>query len=99
MAIYVDNLENWGWVLRGKRVASCHMFTDEIDLTALHKMAQDIGMKLSWFQDKQTAPHYDLVQSRRELAISLGAIEVGRREAATIWKARREQLAIEKITI
>lgn len=70
------------------------MFTDELDLTALHKMAADIGMKLAWFQDKpRTAPHYDLVANRRELAISLGAIETNRRESSNIWKARRELVA------
>lgn len=94
MAIYVDSLESWGWVMRGHRVKSCHMFTDELDLTALHKMAADIGMKLDWFQDKpRTAPHYDLVESRRKLAISLGAIETDRRESSNIWKARRELVA------
>lgn len=94
MAIYVDSLEDWGWVMRGHHVKSCHMFTDELDLTALHKMAEDIGMKLKWFQDKtRTAPHYDLVASRRELAISLGAIETNRRESSEIWKARRELVA------
>jgi hypothetical protein len=95
LAIYVDNLEEWGWLLRGRRVASCHMFTDELDLTNLHAMAGQIGMKRSWFQDKTTAPHYDLVKSRRDAAVALGAIPVGRHRAVAIWKARRELVAKE----
>lgn len=95
MAIYVDNLEDWGWIIRGRRVKSCHMFTDELDLTNLHKMAEAIGMRREWFQDKLTAPHYDLVLTRRNAALLRGAIEVGRREAAGIWKARRELMAKE----
>jgi hypothetical protein len=70
------------------------MFTDELDLTALHEMAADIGMKHSWFQDKQrTAPHYDLTAARRADAVRRGAIEVDRAGAVAIWKARRELVA------
>lgn len=94
MTVYVDALENWGWVMRGKKVASCHMFTDELDLTALHEMAADIGMRLAWFQDKpRTAPHYDLTASRRADAVRRGAVEVDRADAVAIWKARRELVA------
>ncbi len=93
MAIYVDRLEPWGWVMRGRKVESCHMFTDEADLAALHAMAAAIGMKRAWFQDKRAAPHYDLVASRRIMAVALGAIEVDRHQASAIWKGRRELIA------
>lgn len=93
MTVYVDQLEEWGWVMRGRQVASCHMFTDTLDLTDLHAMAARIGMKLSWFQDKPAAPHYDLTESRRKLAVSFGAVEVNRREASAIWRARRAAVA------
>ncbi len=55
-------------------------------------MAETIGMKRSWFQDKETAPHYDLTKQRREAAVKLGAIELDRHGAVAIWKARRELL-------
>lgn len=93
MAIYVDHLESWGWQLRGRTVKSCHLFTDELDLAALHRMAADIGMKRAWFQDKPIAPHYDLVASRRAHAIELGAVEVDRHQAVAIWRLRRQALA------
>jgi hypothetical protein len=93
MAVYVDSLKDWGWKLRGRTAPSCHMFTDEVDLTALHEMALRIGMQTRWFQNTKTAPHYDLVASRRAQAVACGAVEVDRREAVAIWRARRDAAA------
>lgn len=96
MAIYVDQLANWGWVMRGRVVRNCHMFTDELNLEELHLAAERIGMKRQWFQAHRIAPHYDLTASRRLVAVSIGVIEVSRREASAIWKARRDlEQAIE----
>lgn len=94
MAIYVDALENWGWKMWGRTVPSCHMFTDGSDIEELHRFAERIGMRRAWFQPHRIAPHYDLTPSRRAMAIKLGAIEVGRREASAIWKARRDLLSL-----
>jgi hypothetical protein len=90
MAVYVDQLAPWGWVLRGNKVLSCHMFTDSADLEELHAVALRIGMKREWFQSHRIAPHYDLTPSRRLTAVTLGVIEVSRRQASEIWRARRE---------
>lgn len=90
MAVYVDQLAPWGWVLRGHRVLSCHMFSDSVDLEELHSVALRIGMKREWFQPHRIAPHYDLTPSRRLTAVQLGVIEVSRRRARDIWRARRE---------
>jgi hypothetical protein len=90
MTIYVDSLESWGWKIRGRVVKSCHMFTDSVDLEELHAFAESVGMKRAWFQLHRVAPHYDLVPSRRELAVMKGAVEVGRHRATEIWRARRE---------
>ena len=84
MTVYVDVLMNHGWKMRGHQVKNCHMFCDG-DLEELHKIAESIGMKRSWFQNKRV-PHYDLREVRRNDAISMGAVEVSRREAVTIWK-------------
>lgn len=92
--VYVDPLQDFGWVLRGRRVASCHLFTDSIDLAELHRIAASAGMKPVWFQcSGRVAPHYDLTASRRRLAVSAGAVEVTRREAVAIWRARRSLVA------
>ncbi|WP_321820834.1 MULTISPECIES: DUF4031 domain-containing protein [unclassified Burkholderia] len=93
MSIYVDELESWGWVLRGRKVQSCHMFTNSLDLEELHIFAERVGMKRTWFQEHRIAPHYDLTPSRRELAIRLGAISVDRRTASRIWRERRDAVS------
>lgn len=93
MTVYVDSLEGWGWAMRGRRVSSCHMFTDELDLSELHRMAAAIGMRRAWFQDKRAAPHYDLTASRRAAAIAAGAVAVDRHRAVEIWQARRARVA------
>lgn len=84
MTVYVDVLMNHGWKLRGHPTKNCHMFTDG-DIEELHEMAEAIGMKRSWFQDKRIK-HYDLHTRRRQKAVELGAVEVSRREAVKIWR-------------
>ena len=76
MSVYVDPLIDYGWKLG----PSCHMTSDNIE--ELHLMADKIGLKRSWFQmGKNDLPHYDLVASKRKLAVSNGAVELTRREA------------------
>lgn len=89
MTVYVDSLHNYGWVLHGQVTPSCHMFTDTLDLTELHALARQIGMRIEWFQDKPAAPHYDLKSDLRDAAIAAGAVAVDRRSAAGIWGKRR----------
>jgi hypothetical protein len=89
VTVYVDNLRNYGWVVHGEVTPSCHMFTDDIDLTELHAIAARIGMRREWFQNKTAAPHYDLKPDFREAAMRAGAVAVDRRSAARIWRARR----------
>jgi hypothetical protein len=54
------------------------VFTDNTHLVAttldeLHEFAQKIGLKRSWFQAKKDHPHYDLMGSKKDLAIKKGA--------------------------
>lgn len=71
--IYIDLLKScnpkkgWRWT------SYCHMFADSEE--ELHEFANKIGMKPQWFQNKKL-PHYDLTVKRRQLALSMGAIEV-----------------------
>lgn len=79
--VYVDGERNgFG------RMIMCHMFADR--LADLHAMALAIGMRREWFQPL-SFPHYDVSLSRRRVAVSLGAIEVDRREGYRIRKAIR----------
>lgn len=86
--VYVDNLvvwpNAWGPFLKG----SCHLAADTLD--ELHDFAARLGMKKAWFQDgKGKHPHYDLVKSRRDRAIALGAKPVTGRELVKIWREQR----------
>ncbi|KAF1702868.1 DUF4031 domain-containing protein [Pseudoxanthomonas kaohsiungensis] len=92
MTVYVDEMRSWGWEMHGRKVASCHMFSDSVDLAELHAMAERIGLKRAWFQNKGRAPHYDLVESKRRMAVFCGAQEVDAHQAVEIWRQRREAL-------
>jgi len=67
----------------------CHMISD--NLGELHQMADRIGVNRKWFQDG-SVPHYDICQSKRSLALELGAIEGDRVkivELIRFWKGKR----------
>ena len=81
----VDDMMAHGWILHGKPVKSCHLFTDG-PVSNLHKFAVSIGLKIQWFQPK-SYPHYDLTYSKRVLAIERGAIEIDKHDAVIIWRA------------
>ena len=51
----------------------CHMMSKNLD--KLHEMADKIGIKRKWFQDKGSCPHYDICKSKRKLALNYGAVE------------------------
>ena len=48
----------------------------------LHAMADKIGLKREWFQNK-VWPHYDVGAGKRDLAVRHGAIEVTTRDLVT----------------
>lgn len=57
----------------------CHMMTDNLSsegLGELHAMAECIGLRREFFQNKPRLPHYDLTSYRRHLAVLAGAREV-----------------------
>lgn len=56
------------------RMIMSHMGSDNID--ELHEMANKLGLKREWFQDKKHHPHYDISKGMKLKAIELGAVEV-----------------------
>jgi hypothetical protein len=77
--ILVDPLREYTTSLRYKQW--CHMVsTDSLD--ELHAFAAKLGLKREWAQlrPKVSAAHYDLVPSKRAIAVRLGAREVTARE-------------------
>ena len=53
----------------------CHMVTDGDSFDELHGIAKLIGLKQEWFQ----GDHYDLVPSKRAMALKYGAVAVSAR--------------------
>jgi hypothetical protein len=87
--VYVDGLSSW-W----KGRLWCHMFADS--LKELHEFAAKLNLRRDWFQPDLRLPHYDITETRRKKAVSLGAIEVDRhfvyrRIVANRNRARRKQ--------
>lgn len=62
----------------GDHVKWSHLFADNIE--ELHEFASKLGLRREWFQDKESFPHYDIVGSKRRLAIELGAQEINLKE-------------------
>lgn len=74
--IYVDDLKQYDTKLKNK--IWCHLWAD--DVSELHEFAQKIGLKREWFQNKRLFAHYDLVPSKRILALENGAIYINLKE-------------------
>jgi len=88
VSVYVDELQVWPNARGIFRAGSCHMAADTLE--ELHEMARKIGMKREWFQPgRGRHPHYDLVKSRRDKAVALGAKAVTGRDLVRIWQAQR----------
>ncbi len=86
MAVYVDNLRDYGW----RHGPSCHLIADSVE--ELMEFAVGIGMRREWFQAKST-PHFDLTADGRKLAVEHGAIELDNRQLiAKIRELRKTRL-------
>ena len=87
MAVYVDNLRDYGW----RHGPSCHLIADSIG--ELMEFAVGMGMRPEWFQAKST-PHFDLTADGRKLAVEHGAIQLDNRQLiAKIRELRKKRLA------
>jgi len=81
MTVYVDKP-----VHQYRRMIMCHMLADSVD--ELHRMADALSLKREWFQNHGT-PHYDICKSKRQEAIRLGAVEVGRKTIVELIRRHR----------
>lgn len=70
MTVYVDSP-----VWRLGRMIMCHMVADSVE--ELHEMAQSVGVARRWFQDAQSAQHYDVCKSKRDEAELVKASKAG----------------------
>ena len=87
MSVYVDKMgscaPNKNWPYK----EACHLIADTVK--ELHELAQGIGLKREWFQDK-SLPHYDLTFGMRCAAVRAGAIEVGMRKFVNLMRKIRD---------
>lgn len=95
--IYVDELRSYGQAPKagaeryfGNGKQSCHMTCDG-DLEELHRFAERIGLRRSWFQ-RGSLPHYDLTPNKRSQAVRLGAVEVTTLEQFELWRGGQPKL-------
>lgn len=84
MTVYVDDMKAaYG------RMVMCHMIADTD--AELHEMADRIGVARKWHQaPPHHHSHYDIAQSKRSLAIAAGAVEITRKECASMVRHRQE---------
>lgn len=75
------------WPYRG--MLMCHMMPEVGGEEELHKMAEALGLKRSWYQTKSTVPHYDICKTKRAAAIKLGAVACDRNKTVEIIRAHR----------
>ena len=90
MTVYVDDMEAEFFV-RGRRMIFCHMVADTSD--ELHAMATTIGVAHRWLQYGGTRrEHFDIVKSKRALAVKAGAKEITQRELALLLRDRQAMI-------
>ena len=91
MSVYVDRARNgYG------RMLMCHMIADTPD--ELHAMADQIGVARRWFQVPPRASfwHYDIAQSKRDLAVKAGALDCDRTTFVAVLRRIRGSGVFER---
>lgn len=84
MSVYVDKARN-----RLGRMVMCHMIADTPD--ELEDMARTLGLDPKWRQYAGTwKDHYDIAQSKRQVALANGAKEISRALLVHMLRERRE---------
>lgn len=89
MTVYVDNLRMPARVGRIQANWS-HLTADSTE--ELLAFAAKLGLRPSWIQNPGHVwkEHFDVTDTKRALAIKLGAREITMREATALWAAKRE---------
>lgn len=89
MTVYVDDMKATFKPSHrpGRTYVMSHMIADTDE--ELHAMAAAIGVARKWHQ----GDHYDITQSKRALAIKLGAKAISLRELAMMAYERRRKRA------
>lgn len=97
MTVYVDDMQRPARVGRINAVWS-HLLADTDE--ELHAFAAQIGLKRRWHQHPGTPiAHYDVTESKRQLALRLGAVPIayGGPESRELLRQRRAKLLVEQV--
>lgn len=78
MAVYVDPMFATVRTKRWPYQEACHLVADTVE--QLHDFARRLALAPQWFNPTGTLPHYNLTRKKRSYAITIGAIEIDRRE-------------------
>lgn len=87
MTVYVDDMYLYPIGQFG-RMKMSHMIADTTD--ELVAMASSIGVQAKWLQKAgSSGEHFDIAQSKREIAIKRGAVAITMRECSAMCVRRR----------
>jgi len=89
VSVYVDSLRHIRPSRRWPSKTHCHMWADS--QLELFDMAEKLGLSDRWFQAHRRLPHFDLVASKRERALEMGALSQGNAEIVAKMKDIRFQ--------
>lgn len=95
MAVYVDEIQEYPDFMIAPAAKTygnrwCHMMADTLE--ELHAAARRVGLSMRAFQNHPAHPHYDLVPTKRGLAVKHGAIELSAQEFAMRSYRKRAQV-------
>lgn len=93
MTVYVDSMRMPARVGRIQANWS-HLTADTTE--ELLAFARQLGLKPAWLQNPGHIwkEHFDVTDTKRALAIELGAQPITMREASTLWAAKREAATV-----
>ncbi len=87
MPVYVDDMYLYSIGQYG-RMKMSHMIADTTE--ELTTMARKIGVPLRWIQHPgMHSEHFDIAMSKRDVAVSLGAVRITMKQAAAMCRRRK----------
>jgi hypothetical protein len=93
--VFVDALRFTRARSKNPKTVYCHLIST--DLTALHALAEQLGISRAQYDGKIT-PHYALSAVQRTKAVAAGAVEASRREVMGITKFWKKEKVHEGAT-
>jgi len=65
-------------------------------LDELHAFAKELGLRVEWFQESASYPHYDITLETRAIAITKGALVADRVTLISAAKQLKLELSTKK---